>query len=108
MSKLSRDFCSRCEDYCSSCADFCEDCGACDFCVDLCVNCGDYCPDCKEVCPNCEYCGDCADVCELCESIAATVKIGPVNSVIYQKVVSIMPIVIYAECAKVIPAFSLS
>ncbi len=38
------------------------------------------------------------------ESIAATVKIGPVNSVIYQKVVSIMPIVIYAECAKVIPS----
>ena len=38
------------------------------------------------------------------EIIAATVKIGPVNSVIYQKVVSIMPILIYAACAKVIPS----
>lgn len=37
-------------------------------------------------------------------SIVATVKMGLVNSVIYQKVVSIMPIVIYAECAKVIPS----
>lgn len=32
------------------------------------------------------------------ESIAATVKIGPVNSVTYLLVVGIMPIVIYVVC----------